>query len=158
MADDISAKLAIGNYKELCAMLDEHKWKYEKDDDKLKITCTARGDDLPIHVVIKINTDMEIVALHSFMPFTVPQDKRNAIAIAVSCVNNKIVDGSFDYNYTGGELLFRMTSSYKGSLLDKEMFAYMLFVSCKTVDDYNDKFYEICRQDMTADQIIKFVE
>lgn len=158
MADDLNTKLALANFKELCAMLDENEWKYEKDEDNLKIFAKARGEDLPINITIKFNTDMEIVALYSFMPYMIPKDKRDSIAIAVSRVNNAMVDGSFDFDYVGGNLLFRMTASYKGTLLNKDMYAYMLFVSCKTIDDYNDKFLAITKQDMSVDELVKFLK
>ena len=158
MANNLSVKLAQNNYKVLCAMLDEKKWKYEKEEEKLSINCTARGDDLPMDIIIKFNTDMEIVSLFSPMPFTVPDDKRNDLAIAIARANYNMVDGSFDYSYTKGRIVFRLTASYSNCLLSKDMYEYMLLVSCSTIDAYNDKFLAVCKKEMSVEEILNLIK
>lgn len=158
MATQQSIKLAKQNYNALCAMLDSIKWKYQKFDENLYIDCSARGDDLAINVRIKFNTELELVTLYSPMPFDVEPAMRKKMAIAVSRANYGMVDGSFDYNEDNGKIIFRMTSSYSDSLLSKELFEYMLIVSCRTVDDYNDKFLDVCNKNMSIDQIINFIK
>ena len=158
MAENLSVKLAQNNYKLLCAMLDDRKWNYEKNEDNLSVECTVRGDDLPMDVIIKFNTDMEIVSLYSPMPFTVPEDKRNDLAIAIARANHNMVDGCFDYSYTRGKIVFRMTASYSNSLLSKDVFDYMLLVSCGTVDAYNDKFLAVCKKDMSVEEILNLIK
>lgn len=157
MANTQSVKLAQTNFKALCAMLDDNKWTYEKDEGALKITTGARGDDLPIGITIRFNTDLELVTLYSLLPFSVPENKRKIMALAISRANLGMVDGSFDYKYSEGKILFRMTASYASSLLSKDMYEYMLFVSCNTVDEYNDKFLTVCKQDMTVEELFKLI-
>ncbi|MCM1545902.1 MAG: YbjN domain-containing protein [Clostridiales bacterium] len=159
MADkEPDIKLAKRNFKNLCAMLDDNHWKYETDEERLQIDCSARGDDLPINIRIKLNTELEIVTLYSPMPFTVNAESRNAMLIAVARANYGMIDGSFDYNIKNGKIIFRMTSSYAGTILDKDVFEYMLFTSCHTVDDYNDKFETVNKIKMSAEQIIRFIK
>ena len=157
MASTQSVKLAQKNYKALCAMLDDNKWKYEKNEEELSISCSAKGDDMSMDIIIKFNTELEIVALYSPMPFTVPENKRKIMALAVTRANMGMIDGSFDYKYMEGRILFRMTASYASSLLSKDMFEYMLFVSCRTIDDYNDKFLTVTKQDMTVEELFKLI-
>ena len=38
------------------------------------------------------------------MPYTIPKDRRFDIAIAISAVNNSIVDGSFDFDIKSGDI------------------------------------------------------
>lgn len=158
MATQQSVQLAKQNYASLCAMLDDINWKYDKDDENLFIDCSARGDDLPISIRIKFNTELQIVTLYSLLPFTVEESKRRIMAIAVSRANMGMIDGDFDYNDESGRIVFRLTASYSDSLLSKDMFQYILFVSCRTVDDYNDKFLTVSKNDMSIDQVISFVE
>ena len=75
----------------------------------------------------------------------------------MSYANNSLVDGSFDYNYLTGHIVFRMTSSYRESLVGKELFEYMLYCSCFTVDEYNDKFLMIAKSDMSNEEIVKYL-
>lgn len=128
-------------FETLCQNLDEHEWHYEKDEEKLEIECGARGDDLPMDIRIIVDADRQLIILLSIMPFITPETKRLDTAIATSIVNNKLVDGSFDYDVTSGHMIFRMTSSFIDSEIDGEVFTYMLMVSCHTIDEYNDKFF-----------------
>ena len=157
MADEKEIRQAKAAYDTLCEMLKEREWHYESDEDNFTIMCGARGEDLPMEIRVQVDPERLIVTLVSQMPFSVPEDKRVEMALAVSAVNYALVDGSFDYNFVDGTLLFRMTSSYRESLVGKDMFEYMLYVSCKTIDDYNDKFLMIIKEKMTLEDLVKFI-
>ncbi len=158
MSDEKKLKQARAAFKTLCDMLDSNDWHYDKDEEALVITCSARGEDLSMDLKIEIDVDRMLVILLSPMPFTVGEDKRVALAVATSVVNYKLVDGSFDYDITKGRIVFRMTSCYRDSLVGKDMFEYMLYVSCGTIDEYNDKFLTISKSNMNTDDIIKFLD
>ena len=130
MAEEKDIKQARTVYAALCAMLDERDLHYEKDEENLSITCGAQGDDLPIEM----------------------------LAVAVSQANNGLVDGCFDYDFIEGRIFFRMTSSYRDSLIGKDLFAYMLFCSFQTIDDYNDKFLMVAKNKMSFDEIVEFIQ
>lgn len=92
------------------------------------------------------------------MPFVVAEDRRTALAIAVSQANNGMVDGDFDYDYINGRIIFRLTSSYLDSLIGKDMFNYMLMCSCVTIDEYNDKFLMVAKSTMSNEEILDFIK
>ena len=158
MADNANLKQAQTAFKSLCAMLDENDWHYEKDEEKLAIECSARGDDLPMDITVHVDAERLLVILISHMPYKIPEDKRTALAVAVTLANNNMVDGSFDYDFLNGRILFRLTSSFRDSLVSKEMFRYMLFVSCGTIDEYNDKFLIVAKKNMSMEEIIDFIK
>lgn len=158
MQDEKNIKQARAAYATLLEMLDERGWHYDRNDDNFTISCSAKGDDLPIDIRIQVDPDRLLVVLLSQLPYTVPEDKRVDLSLAVSTVNYAIVDGSFDYSVKDGVLLFRMTSSYRESLVGKELFEYMLYVSCHTVDDYNDKFLMLIKDKMTLQDLIKSID
>ena len=144
-------------YATLCAMLDEMGWRYKKEEEKLKISCSYIGEDLTVDIRMQINSEMQIVTLYSELPFTVAEEERIAMAMAVSAVNYALVDGSFDYSIASGTIVFRLTSSYRESLISKEMCKYMLEVSCATVDDYNDKLFMVSKKVMSLGQLIEAI-
>lgn len=158
MAEESNLKQAKVAYKSLCEMLDDNKWHYTKDEAKLRISCNAQGEDLPMSIRINIDVERQLVVLLSEMPFAVPEDRRTSMAIAVSVANYGIVDGNFDYDYTDGTILYRMTSSFMDSLVGKEMFNYMLMCACYTIDAYNDKFFMVAKKNMSFDEIVDFIK
>lgn len=156
--DKKELKEAKAVYKSLCAMLDGKKFHYTKDEESLTIHCEMRGDDLPINLIVRIDTERKLVTLASPMPFEVPEERRPAMAVAVSCANHGLVDGSFDYNYLSGKILFRMTSSYRASVIGKDLFDYMIMCSSYTIDDYNDKFLVVAKTEMKPSEILEYVK
>ena len=158
MADEKQLKQARAAFQALCEMLEEKDWHYEKDAENFLITCGAQGEDLPMEIRISIDAERQLIMLLSQMPFKISEDKRTALAVAVSVANNGMVDGSFDYDYLGGDIIFRMTSSFRDSLVGKDVFEYMLYCSCFTIDNYNDKFLMVAKSDMSNEEILNFID
>ena len=152
MADEGKLAHAQTTFATLCQVLDDHEWHYEKDENALSIKCGAQGEDLPIHITITVDADRQFVLLLSRLPFVISEDKRRDIAVAVSFVNNELVDGSFDYDIRSGNMFFRMTKSFLESRLGKDAFTYMLFCSAQTIDEYNDKFLMLSKGYMSLEQ------
>ncbi|MBQ7915647.1 MAG: hypothetical protein IJ315_02515 [Firmicutes bacterium] len=148
---------AVYAYVTLCSALDSKNWKYERHDQDLKITCSATGDDLPMELVIKVDPTKQMVTLLSHLPFTVPEDKRLDAAVAVSLINNCLVDGCFDFDIAEGHIFFRMSNSFIESQLSETVFLYLLFCSCQTIDEYNDKLLMLVKGMITIEKFIEVV-
>ncbi len=145
MTDEMKLERAKIVYGTLYEVLDENDWYYEKNDEDLVISCGAQGEDLPMEIEVTVSARSQMVILLSHMPFSIAEDKRLDLAIAVSIVNNRLVDGCFDYDVKSGNMVFRMTNHFLDSTLGKKVFSYMLFCSCQTIDKYNDKFLMLAK-------------
>lgn len=152
MSDDKKLKNAQNVYKTLCAMLDDKELKYEKHEDDLVVTFILGGDDIPMQFVLKVDSDRELIRLISPIPASFEGDKRIDGAIATSQVNYRLADGSFDYDFRQGRVLFRMTSSFIDSLISKDLFEYMVAVASYTVDEYNDKFFMLAKGQLPLEE------
>jgi hypothetical protein len=146
----------------LIDMLDTRDWKYEKHEEKLLIKSCIKGDDIPIEFIVVVNPKNEVVQFISSLPFKMPEDKRVEGALAVCAANYTLLDGSFDYDIRDGKIIFRMTSSYRGSIfsenvifITKDLFEYMIMVAASTIDKYNDKFLMIAKGRMTVQQFME---
>ena len=142
-------------YYDLCKMLDGEGWKYKKNVEDLRIECGAQGEDLPIELNIKVDAERQLVMLLSHLPYRIPEDKRIDIAIAVSVVNNRLVDGCVDYDITTGNLFSRMTNSYMDSTIGGEVYKYLLYCACQTIDSFNDRLLMLSKGMI---DIAKFIE
>ena len=135
-------KQAQAVFKTVCDYLDEHEWKYDKNDDSLGISLVTRGDDLPIPILMRINPQLAVLSFYGTMTFAVPEDMRVAMTVAVTAATHCLVDGGFDYDVKTGKILFRVTTTYKDSLIGKSVVEYMLGLTCVMTDEFNDKFYQ----------------
>ena len=154
MAEENLVK-AKETYDCMCAMLDENNWHYEKIESDLTIKSAVKGDDLPIEFVMKVNPRNQVVSFISWMPFKIDEAKRLDMALAVCAANFGMADGSFDFDIESGALIFRLTTSYRESVLSKDIFEYMLYLSSATVDKYNDKFFMISKGMLSVQQFIE---
>lgn len=146
---------ALKTFETICAMLDAREWKYDRDDENMRIICRVTGEDLPVDVVFLVQEKQQVVTLLSPLPFKMAEEKRVDGALAVAVANYGLINGTFDYDLRDGEIRFRMVSSFLESDLNAELFAYMLICSVSTVDDYNDKFMMLNKGLMTLEQFIE---
>lgn len=155
MANEKELKLAKEAYDTLCNTLDEMKWRYDKDEDKLILHLGISGEDIPMEFIVHCDADRQLIRLMSFLPFKISEEKRVEGAIATCHANYLLADGSFDYNLGDGTIIFRMTSSFRESLVGDELFHYMIHVACITVDKYNDQFLMISKGNLSITDFIK---
>ena len=155
MADKKYLMQAKEAFDTLCEMLDGRGWKYQKFEDEYTIECSAQGDDLPMDIHFEVDAERKLFVLISKLPFSVPEDKRVEMSLAVSAVNYTMVDGSFDYNFMSGNVVFRLTTSYRESMLSTTALNYMLMVSCNTIDEYNDSLLMLIKGKMSLEDIFK---
>ena len=152
---EVNMQKAKEIFDALVDMLDTRDWKYEKFEEDLVIKSGIKGEDLPIEFIVVVKPKNQVVQLLSRLPFQIPEEKRVDAAIAICVANNGLVDGSFDYDISDGEIRYRLTSSYRESVLGKDLFEYMIMVAAGTVDNYNDKFFMLAKNMITIQQFIE---
>lgn len=143
MADEKKMELAKQVYQTLCSAIDNRNWNYTKDEEKLLVHFGVRGDDIPMQFLLVVDAERQLIRLMSPMPFKMSEGKRMEGAIATCVVTNKLADGSFDYDLSDGEIIFRMTASFRESQIGEALFQYMISCAGAMVDRYNDQFLAI---------------
>ena len=135
----MASKLSETIYKNLCEIFDDRNYKYSKKDDKLLIEIIMVGEDDPMHFYINVDDVRSLVIFRSFLPFEFKEDKRIAGAIAVCNINYKVCDGTFNTDVRNGSTYFKLTTSYRDSIISKAVLEQMFELSCQMVDKYNDR-------------------
>ncbi len=156
--DEKVLKLAKNTYATLCAALDEVDLRYAKDADNLAVEFIMHGDDLPINIMAKVDAQRQIVSVLSKIDLNIPEDKMVDVGIVVSLINYCLADGSFDYNFINGRLLFRATTSFRDSMLGKDTFLYLLRLTVDVVEKYNDKFLMLVKGKLTWQQFVDEIQ
>lgn len=143
MADEKNTTFAKTVFTTLCDAMENRGWKYEKDEQDLTVHFIVSGEDIPMQFILVIDAERQLIRLMSPLPFKMSEDKRIEGAIATCAASFGLADGSFDYDLSEGRIIFRMTASFRESLIGEELFHYMIECSCVTVDEYNDKFLAV---------------
>lgn len=159
MADAKLEKKAIEVYETLCRALDAHELKYTKEgkdkDGDYTVRFTAVGDDLPMDFVVFVDVERQLVRLMSQMPFKFSEGKRLEGAIVTSRANYLMVDGNFDYDYNTGNVIYKMTSSIRDSLISEDLLFYMVSCAYSMVDEFNDKFLMVDKGAISLEEFFK---
>lgn len=161
MDDNMKKKKAAEVYAALCAALDSVNWKYAKGEDgqgNPQVEFSVSGDDLGMSFTMKLDVKRQLVRLHSQLPFKFKGERRLSGAIATCQANYKLADGSFDFDIEGGGVYFRMTASYRDSVLSKDAFLYLVRASYNIVDEYNDKLYDLATGRMTLEDYLEAIQ
>lgn len=142
MTDEKNMQLAKRVYQTLCESIERRNWKYGKDEDedKLIVHFGVNGEDIPMDFVIIVDAGRQLIRLISPLPFKMSESKRMDGAVAVCAASYGMSDGSFDYDLSDGTITFRMTASFRESIIGEGLFDHMISLSCAIVDDYNDQF------------------
>ena len=145
MSDEKNLALAKTVFNSLCECMDHKEMNYQKDEEKLAVHFEVAGDDIPMVFIVAIDEKRQLIRLLSMLPFEMAEDKRIDGAIATCVANFPLVDGNFDYDISSGKSIFRLTASFRESLIGEELFFYMIGYACAAVDEYNDKFLAISK-------------
>ena len=143
MADEKNLAIAKSLFSKMCDALDRKDCNYEKSEEDLTVFFTVEGDDIPIRFFLIIDADAKLIKLMSPLPFKMSEEKRMDGAIAACAASFGMADGSFDYNISNGQIVFRMTASFRESLIGEELFLYMVGCSYSSVRDYNYQFLAV---------------
>ena len=146
---------ALQVYQTLCDALDRRGWKYGKEEEKLLVHFGVNGEDIPMNFILIVDAERQLIRLMSPLPFKMSEAKRMEGAIAACAASYGMVDGSFDYDLSDGTILFRMTASFRESVIGDGLFQYMISCSCAMVDKYNDLFLALDKDIMS---IADFIE
>lgn len=143
MADEMMIARAKQVYDDLCAALDNRQWRYEKDEEKFVVHFGVNGDDIPMKMIIVVDAQRQLIRLLSPMAFKFCEEKRMDGAIASCVATYGLADGSFDYDLSNGQIVYRLTASYRGSTVSENLFQYMISCACHMVDKYNEQFLAV---------------
>lgn len=154
--EEINTKLAQETYKSLLKAIELNGWVCAKNDEKLSIAFGVNGDDLHMDFLVGIDAQRQLVRLMSKLPFKVPMDKLMDLSIATNAANYSMNDGNFDLDIAGGNVYFRMTTSYRSSIISPNALVYMVNCATWSVDKFNDKLLMVINGKMSTSEFIDF--
>lgn len=144
-------------YEILTETLKKLNIEYVKKEDDLSVIASVKGGmPIPLHAVVSEQSN--VVGFSAYAPFSVPEERRTHIALAVAKANMKTLDGCFEYNATDGSLLFYSTAYFKGCEIKSGLIQYKILSVCTAMNKYAAAFKSICDGDMTEPDAVKLVD
>ena len=138
MASSKEMNNALEVYNTLIETLDNRRWVYDREDDKLIISLNVNGEDLLMKFVFSCDIERQLLRVLSFLPFDMKEENRVLGAVATAMINYNLAEGSFDYSIESGKLYYVINTSFRGSIISTNLIDHLIDICCFTVDKYND--------------------
>lgn len=145
-------------YNTLCSTLDNMKWTYSKQEENLEVRTSAVGNDLTMKLYMKVDANRSVMYLKSGMPFTVPTDRIDIMVKAVIAANWAMLNGSFEMDMSDGYIAFKVVVPFMESIISEKVCHYMINMSCRMIDTFNDKFQKVAEGSMTLSEFQAFAD
>lgn len=145
-------------FKTLCSSLDNRKWTYNKDEEELIVRTSAVGDDLTIKLFIKVDAARSVMYLKSPLPLTLTESNRNDVVYAVTRANWAMLNGSFEIDVDDGYVGFKAVVPFMESLISEQLCKYLIDMSCRMVDIFNDKLDAVAKGEMSIADFAEFAK
>lgn len=145
-------------YNTLCSTLDNMKWNYNKEEENLIVRTFAVGDDLTMKLYMKVDSERSVMYLKSGMPFSAPMDRIDIMTKAVIIANWAMLNGSFEMDISDGYIAFKLVVPFMESIISEKVCHYMINISCRMIDTFNDKFKKLAEDKMTLDEFQQFAQ
>lgn len=145
-------------YGTLCSALTNRKWTYNKEDENLIVRTSAVGDDLSMQLYIKVDANRSVMFLKSKMPFPVPQERIHDIMQAITIANWAMLNGMFEMDMNDGYVGFKVVVPFMESMLSEKLCNYMIDMSCRMIDIFNDKLLAVSEGKMSLDEFYQITQ
>lgn len=141
-------------YDSVCSVLDGMNIHYQKIEEDLVVAFGHHGNDMNHDLILRVNTEKEVIQLFEKLPFSMDESKAADIARAVCAVNINLLCGAFSYDLKDN-LLYEVTQIYSGSLIGEETIKRMLLALVFTVEEYDDKFMALNKGYLKVENFIE---
>ena len=152
--DKNDKKAAVNEFDALCAALEDRGWDFEKNKDDFSVGFTANGKDMPVEVTLKINPELMTVSAFAAPPVQTPEGMDEQLAVATVILNDGVIHGNFDYDKNGRRIIFRVSTSYRDTALDKEVYLYLIAAAFTSVDQTASTIKALCDGTLAVEQMI----
>lgn len=145
-------KLTKFTYRTLLYAVKKKGWTCKNDDNNLSINYGVNGDNLHMDFDVSIDAERQLVRLVSKLPLKFDIKQIVAGAITTCLANYKLSDGSFDLDTTCGNVMYRMTTSYRDCYLSAEALIYLMDYSAWAIDKFYAPLQAVANGKMDAVQ------
>ncbi|MCH5350629.1 MAG: YbjN domain-containing protein [Clostridiales bacterium] len=155
--DKNAKRAAQREFDSVCAALTERGWDYDKDKENYSLGFLSDGKEMRFSITVKINPELKVVSVYVILPFLAPKDKEGQLAVALALINDEVVHGNFEYDGAAERVIFRASTSYLDSSLDKDVYFYLIAAAFSTADSAAATIKAMCDSAASPEQVLAAV-
>jgi len=144
-------------FADIVKWLKDNDWKFEVPEEN-RILMGCSGDNGRYQVLIRFRPEKELVSVLFYYPFSVPEEKRQAVSDAVTRMNYGLLFGNCEMDFSDGELRYRSYMPVDDSPLYPNQLRTIIMTSWATTDRYYPAFMDVIWGSTTPEEAIRKVE
>jgi len=144
-------------YDTLRTMLESRGFPVQYDEAELVAHFKGSGEDMPMQFIFRVNVKQGLLAVHSYLPFRFPEERRPEGALGTLMINDKLRFGAFDYNIFKGEVRYRSALYFRDSILSESLLEWQTDEAIAVVEFFNDKLLALSTGILDMDGFLKHI-
>jgi len=145
--EEMNRKIAQNVYDMIITTLKSKDYSFLQSDG-MKVAFQIEADDTPIVFSVVIDAERRLIRMIAGYSITFPQERRLDGAIATCSTNRNLVAGGFDYDYETGAVVFRISTSFAGSIISPDVFLYMVHRAYSACVLYDKKLERLAKGEL----------
>lgn len=138
-----------------CEYLKSNDCRFNKDDENLVAFFIIKSDNIEIKFIAKAEVNRETFRIMAMLPVNFGSGKRIDGAMVTTIATSGMANGSFDYDISSGNVMFKIAESYMGSKISPAVYDYMVDCAMMTIAEYYGKFLAVSEGKMTVPEFMK---
>lgn len=138
-----------------CEYLKSNDCRFNKDDENLVAFFIIKSDNIEIKFIAKAEVNRETLRIMAMLPVNFGSGKRIDGAMVTTIATSGMANGSFDYDISSGNVMFKIAESYMGSKISPTVYDYMVDCAMMTIAEYYGKFLAVSEGKMTVPEFMK---
>mmetsp|Transcript_20647 Transcript_20647/g.45108 ORF Transcript_20647/g.45108 Transcript_20647/m.45108 type:complete len:231 (+) Transcript_20647:183-875(+) len=141
--------------------LEKEDWKFNVSNgsERSLVHMGVGARNGTFNVVISVNEEDKLVLVYVIAPIKVPEGiKRINVADFITRANFGVVIGNFEMDFADGELRYKSSVQFKGSVLSDQMIEDLIGKSVCTIDHYFPGLMKVIYSDTSASEAISEIE
>jgi len=130
----------------ILAYLDEIGFPYLRNGEETSVTFLVRMSNASFHCILELRESFSVVIFYSVLNIVVPEYKRKSVAELITRINNELIIGNFNLDFSDGEIRYRTSVDFEGIKLTADLLRNIIDPNLALSDDY---FYPIVNSIMT---------
>ena len=137
-----------------CEYLKSNDCRFNKDDENLVAFFIIKSDNIEIKFIAKAEVNRETLRIMAMLPVNFGSGKRIDGAMVTTIATSGMANGSFDYDISSGNVMFKIAESYMGSKISPAVYDYMVDCAMMTIAEYYGKFLAVSEGKMTVPEFM----
>lgn len=133
-------------YAVVCRAMEEIGQECARNDERRMLEAVMPGDPFPVKLRIAVRETTDTLGFFSEYPFRVPEKNAEFFAKKLAqLVYDNLYLGTFDFNPTTGQVVFRTEIMFRDSLISAETVLKLRKYVYETVTGYGEKLFWLSR-------------